>query len=118
MAATPETERTAADYLEKAIEELKEPRQQAEHELRAAIDSTISWAKEALDEGRSGAEGRADRMRGRLEERAEELQGSLEQMSEDARRELGVRSVRAQRSEEALAAMSDAMVERRKELMD
>ena len=57
-------------------------------------------------------------MRGRLEERAEELQGSLEQMSEDARRELGVRSVRAQRSEEALAAMSDAMVERRKELMD
>ncbi|MGZ5311125.1 MAG: hypothetical protein ACXWFN_05325 [Solirubrobacterales bacterium] len=118
MASKEETEKTAAEFLESALEDLNEARLQAEHDLRAAIDSAIARAREALDDVRSDAGDRAERLRGRLDERAEELQSTLEEVPEDARRELGVRSVRAQRTEEALKAMSDAIAERRKEMMD
>ena len=49
-------------------------------------------------------------------DRAHEWQDALEDASEDARRELGVRAVRAQRSEDALDAMAEEIKRHKKEL--
>jgi uncharacterized protein YicC (UPF0701 family) len=114
--ATNESEKTAAAYLEDALEDLKEARQEVTDELRTTIDSAISRAREALDQARSDVEGRAEHLKVSMEERAAEWQRMLEDASDDVRHELGVRSVRAQHSPETLKEMADEIDKREKEL--
>jgi uncharacterized protein YicC (UPF0701 family) len=114
--ATNESEKTAATYLEDALEDLKEARQEVTDELRTTIDSAISRAREALDQARSDVEGRAEHLKVSMEERAAEWQRMLEDASDDVRHELGVRSVRAQHSPETLKEMADEIDKREKEL--
>jgi uncharacterized protein YicC (UPF0701 family) len=111
-----EGEQTAVDYLEHAVEDLNEARQEAQDEIRASIDSAINRTREALDDLRSNAEERAQGLRERAESRAREWQDALENATEDARRELGVRAVRAQRTEDALDAMAQEIKGHKKEL--
>jgi hypothetical protein len=106
----------ARKYLEQALEDLDQARRSATEELRSTIDSAISRSREALDHLRSDAEERGEHLRERAEERLTEWQHTLEDATEDARREFGLRSVRAQRSEDALEAMADEIKEHRKEL--
>ena len=78
--------------------------------------SAISRAREALDDLRSGTEERAESMRTRAKDQAADWQKALEDATEDARRELGVRAVRAQRSEDALDAMAEEIKNQKKEV--
>lgn len=115
--STETTETTGArEYLEHALEDLDEARKSATEELRSTIDAAISRSREALDHLRSDAEDRSEELKERAEERLTEWQHTLEGATEDARREFGLRSVRAQRSEEALDAMADEIKDQRKEV--
>jgi uncharacterized protein YicC (UPF0701 family) len=109
-------EQTVADYLEHAVEDLNEARQQAGDEVRAGIDSAISRSREALEDLRSDAHERTLKLRSRAEKRAGEWQTTLEDATEDVRRELGIRAVRAQRSKDALDALSDEIKSQKKTL--
>lgn len=109
-------EQTVADYLEHAVEDLNEARQQAGEEVRAAIDSAISRSREALEDLRTDAQERAEKLRSRAEERAGEWQTTLEDATEEVRRELGIRAVRAQRTRDALDALSDEIKSQKKAL--
>ena len=114
--ATKERELSAAEHLEKALADLDQARHDATDELRSMIDAAISRSREALDHMRTDAEDRAEQIKVRAEDRASEWQRMLEGASDDARRELGIRSVRAQRSESALKAISDEVKHQKKEL--
>jgi F0F1-type ATP synthase membrane subunit b/b' len=114
---------SAVDYLEKALEDLDRARHNAAEELRSMIDSAIGRSREALEHLRTDAEGRAEQIKSgaedrkaRAEDRAAEWQQTLEEASDDVRRDLGIRTVRAQRSEAALKAMSDEIKHHKKEL--
>lgn len=113
---TEEGQQTAVDYLEHAVDDLHQARQEAQEEIRSSIDSAISRAREALDEVRSDASDRAEKLRDHAQERAHDWQQALEDATEDVRRELGVRAVRAQRTGDALDAMADEIKGRREEL--
>jgi vacuolar-type H+-ATPase subunit H len=114
-AETEEGTQTAVDYLEHAVEDLNQARQEAQEEVRSAIDSAIDRAREALEDLRSGAQERADNVRTRAEERAREWQRALEDAGEDVRKDLGIRAVHAQRSEDALDAMAKEIKNKKKE---
>jgi uncharacterized protein YicC (UPF0701 family) len=114
--ATKTDEQTAIDYLERAVDDLKQAGQDAGDEVRSAIDSAIGRAREALEDLRAGAGERAERFRSRTEDRASEWQQALDDANEDVRRELGLRAVRAQRSKDSLDALADEIKGRRKEL--
>jgi vacuolar-type H+-ATPase subunit H len=107
---------SAAEYLEKALEDLDRARQNAAEELRSMIDAAMSRSREALEHMRADAEGRAEEIKERAETRAAEWQRMLEGVSEDTMRELGIRTVRAQRSQGALKAMSEEIKHQKKEL--
>lgn len=109
-------EKTAAEYLESAVEDLNQARQEAQEEARSTIDSAIGRARDALDDLRANADERAENLRTRAKEQASEWQRALEDATEDARRELGVRAVRAQRTTDALDAMGDEIKHHKKEL--
>lgn len=111
-----EQEQTAVDYLEHAVEDLKQAGQEGGEEVRSAIDSAINRTREALEDLRSAAEERAEKIRTRAEDRAAEWQRTLEDATEDTRRELGKRAVRAQRSKDALDEMADEIKKRENEL--
>ena len=115
-AETKEAQQTAVDYLEKAVDDLNQAREEAPEEIRSSIDSAITRAREALDDVRSDASDRAEKLRDRAQEQAHEWQQALEDATEDARRELGVRAVRAQRTTDALDSIADEIKGRRKEL--
>ena len=108
---TEEREVSAAQHLEDALEDLNQARQTAQDDLRSRIDSAISRSRGALDDLRSDTEERAENIRSRAAEQTKEWQQALEDATEDVRRELGVRAVRAQRTREALDAMSDEINE-------
>jgi hypothetical protein len=80
------------------------------------IDSAISRSREALEHLRTGAEDRAEQLKSRAEDRFAGWQRSLDEASEDVRRELAIRTVRAQRSQDALKAMSEEIKHQEKEL--
>ena len=107
---------SAADHLEDALEDLNSARTSAQDELRSSIDSAISRAREALDDLRSDTEERAENLRTRAKNQAADWQQALEDATEDARRELGIRAVHAQRSKDALDAMSDEIKSHKKEV--
>jgi hypothetical protein len=114
--ATQTEEQTAVTYLEHAVEDLNQARQQATEEVRTAIDSALSRSREALDDLRSDAKERTMSLRNRAEERAAEWQQTLEGATEDMRRELGVRAVHAQRTEDALDAMAEQIKQQKKHI--
>jgi F0F1-type ATP synthase membrane subunit b/b' len=109
-------ELSAAEYLENALEDLNKARKDATDDLRSMIDSAISRSREALDHLRVDAEDRAEHLKERAENRATEWQQMLEDASADVRRELAIRTVRAQRSDEALKEISDEIKHQKKEL--
>jgi uncharacterized protein YicC (UPF0701 family) len=109
-------EPSSADYLERALDDLNRARHDAGQELRSVTDSAISHTREALDHLKSGAEDRTEHLRARAEKRTAEWQRMLEGASEEARRELGIRTVRAQHNEDALEAMSEEIEHQRKQL--
>jgi uncharacterized protein YicC (UPF0701 family) len=113
---TEKAELCAADYLEKALDDLNRARHDAGEELRTLTDSAISRTREALDHLKSGAEDRTEDLKARAEKRVAEWQRMLDDASADARRELGIRTVRVQHSEDALKAMSDEIEHQRKQL--
>jgi uncharacterized protein YicC (UPF0701 family) len=115
---TEEREVSAAQHLEDALEDLNQARQTAQDDLRSRIDSAITRSREALDDLRSDTEERAENLRSRAEERAKEWQQALEDATEDVRRELGVRAVRAQRTEDALDAMAHEIMSHKQEITD
>ena len=115
---TEKGEVSAADHLEDALEDLNSARQSAQDELRSSIDSAISRAREALDDLRSDTEERAENLRTRAKDQASVWQRALEDATEDARRELGVRAVRAQRSDDALDAMVEEIMRHKKDVAD
>lgn len=116
--ADEQSEQTAIDYLEHAVDDLKQAGQEAGDEMRSAIDSAISRTREALEDLRTDAGERAESLRSRAEERASEWQKALEDASEDVRRELGIRAIRAQQSEDALNTLSEEIQEHRKEVLN
>ena len=111
-----EQEQTAVDYLEHAVEDLKQAGQEGGEEVRSAIDSAINRTREALEDLSSAAEERAEKIRTRAEDRAAEWQRTLEDATEDTRRELCIRAVHAQRSRDALDEIADEIKKQKKEL--
>jgi len=113
---TKERDASAADHLEDALEDLNTARQSAQEELRSSIDSAISRAREALEDLRADTEERAENLRTRAKNQAADWQQTLEDATEDARRELGVRAVHAQRTEDALDAMAHEIKDQKKKV--
>jgi hypothetical protein len=93
------------EYLQGALEELGKARERAGGEIRDGIDSAMERTRDAMKEAGSEAQTQVSDWR-----------GSLEKASEDVRRELGIMAVRAQRSPEALRAMSAEIRKRKTEL--
>lgn len=94
-----------AEYLQDALEELTKARERAGGDIRSGIDSAIDRTRDALKEAGSEAQGQIS-----------EWRGTLDRTTDDVRRELGILAVRAQRSPEALRAMSAEMRKRKAEI--
>ena len=112
MAATKTTRKPAtgdrhspADHLRGALDELTKARERASGDIRAGIDSAIERTRDALKE--AGVE---------AQEQVSDWRGTLEQSTDDVRRELGILAVRAQRSPEALRALSAEIRKRKTEI--
>jgi hypothetical protein len=110
------TDRTAADYLEHALEDLREARHGARAEMRAAIESAAERTREVLRDLKGNVTGRAEELHTRHEEQTWALQRDLEKASDEALLELGIEVVRAQRTSQALAAMAQEIKRRKSEL--
>ena len=93
------------DYLQDALEELTKARERAGGDIRTGIDSAIERTRDALKEAGSEAQGQVS-----------EWRGTLDRTSDEVRRELGLLAVRAQRSPEALRAMSAEIRKRKTEI--
>ena len=106
----------SADYLERALDDLNRARQGATAEVISVIDSGMGRVREALGQFQSGAEDRAEQLKARATDRTADWERVLEGTSADDRQELGIRIVRAQRSKEALKAMSKEIRRQKKEL--
>ena len=87
---TDATDQTAADYLEGALEDLTQARQQAQEETRAVIESAVERTREALGDLKEVTGGRAKKLRTRHQEQTWERQRRLEYASDDALLEIGI----------------------------
>ena len=105
-----------ADYLERALADVNRARQETAADAMSVIDSAVGRLREALARVQGGAEDRAEHLRGLAEDRAAEWQRMLEDASDEARQELAIRTVHAQRSQEALKAISKEVKRQKKEL--
>ena len=79
-----------ADYLQGALDELTKARERAGDDIRSGIDSA--------------------------QEQVSDWRHSLDKATDEVRRELGILAVRAQRSPEALRAMSAEIRKRKTEI--
>jgi hypothetical protein len=113
---TDASDRTAADYLEHALEDLNQARQGAQAEMRAAIESAAERTREVLNDLKGNVTGRAEALRTRHEEQTWEWQRDLEKASDESLLELGIKVVRAQRTSQALDAMAHEIKRRKSEL--
>jgi hypothetical protein len=93
------------DYLQGALHDLTKARERARGDIRVGIESAIDHTRDAIKE--AGAE---------AQDQIAEWERSLEKAGDDVRRELGVMAVRAQRSPEALRAMSAEIRKRKAEI--
>jgi hypothetical protein len=93
------------EYLQDALEELTHARERAGGDIRSGIDSAIERTRDALKEAGDEAQGQIS-----------EWRGTLDRTTDDMRRELGILAVRAQRTPEALRAMSAEIRKRKTEI--
>jgi hypothetical protein len=113
MAATATRKRPAkagdgqgtVEYLQGALDELTNARDRAGTDIRSGIESAIERTRDVMKEAGSDTQ-----------KQVVEWQRSLEKAGEDVRRELGLMAVRAQRSPEALQAMSSEIRKRKTEI--
>jgi hypothetical protein len=112
MAATKTTRKPAtgnghspAEYLRGALDELTKARERASGDIRTGIDSAIERTRDAMNEAGSDAQ-----------EQVSDWRTSLDKATDEVRRELGILAVRAQRSPEALRAMSAEIRKRKTEI--
>ena len=112
MAATKTARKTAtgdghspAEYLRGALDELTKARERASGDIRSGIDAAIERTREAMGEAGTDAQ-----------EQLSDWRTSLDKASDEVRRELGILAVRAQRSPEALRAMSAEIRKRKTEI--
>jgi uncharacterized protein YicC (UPF0701 family) len=96
---------TPAEYLQGALDELNKARERAGGDIRSGIDSAIDRTRDAMKEASSDAQTQVSDWR-----------GSLDKANDELRRELGILAVRAQRSPEALRAMSAEIRKRKTEI--
>lgn len=96
---------TPVEYLEGALDELNKARERAGGDIRSGIDSAIERTREAMKD--AGTEAQTQ---------VADWRHSLEKGSDEVRRELGILAVRAQRSPEALRAMSAEIRKRKTEI--
>lgn len=85
--------------------ELTKARERATGDIRQGIDSAIDRTRAAMKE--AGAE---------AQDQISDWRGTLEKSTDEVRRELGILAVRAQRSPEALRAMSAEIRKRKTEV--
>lgn len=104
---TDATDQTAADYLEHALEDLTQAHQQAQEETRAVIESAVERTHEALRDLKEAAGGQAKKLRTKHQDQTLEWQGRLQHASDDVLLEIGIETVRAQRTSLALDAMEE-----------
>ena len=95
----------SVEHLQSAMDELTKARERAGDDIRSGIDSAIERTRDAMREAGSGAQ-----------EQISDWRVSLDRATDDVRRELGVIAVRAQRSPEALRAMSAEIRKRKTEI--
>ena len=112
MAATKTVRKTAtgdghspAEYLRGALDELTKARERASGDIRSGIDAAIERTREAMGEAGTDAQ-----------EQVSDWRTLLDKASDEVRRELGILAVRAQRSPEALRAMSAEIRKRKTEI--
>jgi hypothetical protein len=101
------TQKSAADYVQQAIQDIDHARERAGVELRESLDSAVERLREAAGD-----------LRKRAEQQAAEFEHAFEEATEDGRRELGRRAIMAQRSPEALKEMSSFIRKRKAELTE
>lgn len=107
-----ENDQTAADYLDHALEDLAQARQQARAETKAVIDSAVQHTREALQD----LGGHAKKLRTKHQEQTWDWQRKLQYASDDLLLELGIEAVRAQRTSLALDALAKEIKRRKQEL--
>ncbi len=83
--------KSAAEHLQQASAEIDKARQEATADVRRSRDSALERMRDLSGE-----------LRQRAEDQTAEWQDALEQTSDKARRQMGRRSIRAQRTPEAL----------------
>jgi hypothetical protein len=103
-------------YLQRALDDLNRARQDAAGELMSVIDSGMGRVREALDQAQDWPGERAEHLKAQAEDRTADWERVLEGASADDLQKIGIRSVRAQRSQEALKAMRKEIRRQKKEL--
>ena len=101
----PPAPRTSADYLEEALKDLGKAREKGGKEIRASIDAATEWVRQAAKELGSRSQGQVG-----------EWQKALDAATDDVLRELGLMTIRAQHSPEALTEFSAEIRKRRGQL--
>ena len=96
---------SAAESLQAALDDLNKARERASGDMRAGIDSAIERTRDAMKEAGTDAQAQVSDWR-----------SSLDKASDEVRREFGILAVRAQRSPEALRALSAEIRKRKTEI--
>ncbi|HEU0025364.1 MAG TPA: hypothetical protein VFQ12_12065 [Thermoleophilaceae bacterium] len=95
----------SVEHLQGALDELTKARERAGEDIRGRIEAAIDRTRDAMKE--AGTE---------TQDQIGDWQKSLEKATDDLRREFGLVAVRAQRSPEALRAMSAEIRKRKAEI--
>jgi ElaB/YqjD/DUF883 family membrane-anchored ribosome-binding protein len=101
----PPAPRTSVDYLEEALKDLGKAREKGGQEIRASIDAAMERVRQAGKELGNRSQGQVG-----------EWQKALDAVADDALRELGLMTIRAQHSPEALTEFSAEIRKRRGQL--
>jgi cbb3-type cytochrome oxidase cytochrome c subunit len=98
-------EQSSLDYLQQALDDLDNARQQAQHEAQAGIDSAVDRIREARKD-----------LAARAHQEADGLQARLEHATDEVRLEVGRVAIRAQRTPDALTDMQTEIRNRKRRL--
>ena len=101
----PPAPKTSVDYLEEALKDLGKAREKGGKEIRASIDAAMERVRQAGKELGNRSQGQVG-----------EWQKALDAVADDALRELGLMTIRAQHSPEALTEFSAEIRKRRGQL--
>ncbi len=100
--SAPPAPRTSVDYLEEALKDLGKAREKGGKEIRASIDAAMERVRQAAKE-----------LGSRSQDQVGEWQKALDAAADDVLRELGLMTIRAQHSPEALTEFSAEIRKRR-----